>query len=172
MSWEYNEYNKPCPCGKGLIHVVDGSNDWGQTSHRESILCVECKERDGKLRQVKDKRLKIANSKIGLVISYFKKNYSELLIEKFNNAKSKKAVWQKACEMGIENCGLNKFYKNYKDKEQYINNLISWYRFDSIYNALNIVDPKLSDLYQDAKAHIKEFEDESTSASYMHFKGR
>ena len=51
MSWDYTEYKKPCPCGKGLVLVTDGSNDWGQTSHHETILCPECKEKDEKAKQ-------------------------------------------------------------------------------------------------------------------------
>ena len=57
MSWEYNDYTKPCPCGKGLIRVEDGSNDWGQTSHHETILCQECNKRQMR-RKLKRREIK------------------------------------------------------------------------------------------------------------------
>ncbi|BCR36407.1 hypothetical protein [Mariniplasma anaerobium] len=172
MSWDYNEHTKPCQCGKGLIKVVDGSNDWGQTSHDETILCPECKEKADKAKALKEERMRIANGKISLVISYFKENYTHLLEDIFLHTRSKKAVWQIAYDLGIEDCSLTKFYKYYRDKDEYIKELICWYRIGSIINALKIKDQKLSELFQDAKAHIKEFDDEWAAASYMHIKGR
>ena len=172
MSWDYNEYTKACPCGKGLILVRDGSNDWQQTSHDETILCLECKGKDEKEKALKQERLKVANSKISLVISYFKENYVELLRDKFVNSKSKKAVWQTAYDLGIEDCSLTKFYKYYKNKDEYINELISWYKIEKIIDALKISDPKLNELFLDAKAHKKEFDDERAVANYLHYKGR
>jgi hypothetical protein len=172
MSWDYNEYTKQCPCGKGLILVRNGSNDWQQTSHDETILCPECKEKAEKEKALKQERLKVANSKISLVISYFKENYGELLRDKFGNSKSKKAVWQTAYDLGIEDCSLTKFYKYYKDKEKYICELISWDKIEKIINALKISDSKLSELFQDAKAHIKEFDDERAALNYLYYKGR
>lgn len=172
MSWDYNEYLKPCPCGKGQIRVVSGSNDWGQTSHDETILCPECREKDEKARTLKEERLRIANSKIALVVSYIKDNYTELLKDKFITARSKKAVWQIAYDLGIEDSSLTKFYKYYHSKEKYIYGLITWYRIHSIILVLEIKDQTLDELYRDAKAHIKEFDDERAAAAYMHYKGR
>ena len=172
MSWEYNDYTKPCPCGKGLIRVEDGSNDWGQTSHHETILCPECKQKADEAKAQKEERLKVANSKISLVMSYFKENYSHLLEGKFINTKSKKAIWKVAYDLGIETHNLTIFYKHYQSKEKYIQGLISWYRIQSIIRALEIKDQRLDDLYKDAKAHIKEFDDERDVAAYMHYKGR
>jgi len=173
MSWDYNEYTKPCPCGKGLILVRVGSNDWGQSSlPNEEILCLECKEKDEKEKALKQERLKVANNKISLVVTYFKENYVELLRDKFLNFKSKKAVWQTAYDLGIEDCSLTKFYKYSKNKDEYINELISWDKIEKIIYALKINDPKLSELFQDAKAHIKEFDDERATFNYLHYKGR
>jgi hypothetical protein len=173
MSWDYNEYTKPCPCGKGLILVRVGSNDWGQSSPPdETILCPECKEKDEKEKALKQERLKVAKSKTSLVISYFKENYAELLRDKFVNSKSKKAVWQTAYDLGIEDCSLTKFYKYYKNKDDYIYELICWDKIEKIINALKISDQKLSELFQDAKAHIKEFDDERAAVNYLHYKGR
>lgn len=172
MSWEYNDYTKPCPCGKGLIRVEDGSNDWGQTSHHETILCPECKQKADELITQKKERLRVSKNKISLVISYFKENYSSILEDKFINTKSKKAIWQVAYDLGIETQSLTTFYKHYQSKEKYIQGLISWYRIHSIILALEIDDLKLDDLYKDAKAHIKEFDDERATAAYMHYKGR
>lgn len=70
MSWDYTEYTKPCACGKRLVLVRDGSNDWGQTSHHETILCPECKEKEDIAKALKQERLNVANSKASLVISY------------------------------------------------------------------------------------------------------
>lgn len=172
MSWDYTEYKKPCPCGKGLVLVTDGSNDWGQTSHHETILCPECKEKDEKAKALKQERLNLANSKTTLVVSYFKENYVDILREKFENAKSKKAVWQTATDLGIEDCSLTKFYSYYRDKDNYIEGLIYWDNIGLIINALKISDQKLIELYNDAKAHMKEFYDERAVASYLHYKGR
>ena len=172
MSWEYNEYTKPCPCGKGLIRVVDGSNDWGQTSHDETILCPECKEKADEARAQKEERLRVANTKISLVVSFFRENYSDLLESKFANTNSKKAIWKVAYDLDIETQSLTTFYKHFNSKEKYIHGLISWYRMHSIILALEINDQKLEELYKDAKAHIKEFDDERAAAAYMHYKGR
>jgi len=172
MSWDYTEYTKPCACGKGLVLVRDGSNDWGQTSHHETILCPECKEKEDIAKALKQERLNVANSKASLVISYFKENFAELLSDKFVNSKSKKAVWQTASDLGIEDCSLTKFYKYYRNKDEYINELISWYRIEKIIIALKIMDPKLNELFLDAKAHLKEFDDERAAANYLHYKGR
>lgn len=90
MSWDYNEYTKPCPCGKGFIKVVDGSNDWGQTSCNETILCPECGEKDELEKAAKEERRRIANNKIAIVLSYFRENYMDRLINEFVDKKSKK----------------------------------------------------------------------------------
>lgn len=68
ISWDYNEYTKLCPCGKGLIKVIDGSNDWGQTSHDETILCLECRKKDELEKAAKEERRRIANHKIAIVL--------------------------------------------------------------------------------------------------------
>lgn len=120
MSWDYIEYTKPCLCEKGLISIVDGSNDWGQTSHDETILCPECKERDEKAKALKQERLGIANRKISLLITYFREKYTHLLFKIFENIRSKKAVWQMAYDLGIEDCSLSKLYRYYKDKNTHI----------------------------------------------------
>jgi len=172
MSWDYNEHTKPCQCGKGLIKVVDGSNDWGQTSHDETILCPKCKEKADKAKVLKEERMRIANGKVSLVISYFKENYTHLLEDIFLHTRSKKAVWQIAYDLGIEDSSLTKFYKYYHSKEKYIYGLITWYRIHSIILVLEIKDQTLDELYRDAKAHIKEFDDERAAAAYMHYKGR
>ena len=52
-----------------------------------------------------------------------------------------------------------------------INELIYWYRIGPIIIALDITDSKLSELFQDAKAHIKEFDNEQATANYLHYKG-
>jgi hypothetical protein len=172
MSWDYNEYTKPCPCGKGLIRVVDGSNDWGQTSHDETILCPECKEKAEKVKAIREERLRIAKSKIFLVISYFTENFTHLLEDKFINTRSKKSVWQVAYDLGIEDQSLTTFYKHYHSKEKYIHELINWYLIHRIIKALEIKDQTLDELYRDAKEHINEFDDERAAASYMYYKGR
>lgn len=53
-----------------------------------------------------------------------------------------------------------------------INELIYWYRIGPINIALDITDSKLNELFQDAKAHIKEFDNEQATANYLHYKGR
>jgi hypothetical protein len=102
MSWEYDENTKPCDCGKGLIKIVSGSNDWGQTYYQETILCPECKEKDEKIKALRQERLRIANTKITLVMSYFRDNYKDLLESKFVNLGRKKAIWKTASDLGIE----------------------------------------------------------------------
>ena len=95
--------------GKGLIRVVDGSNDWGQTSHDETILCPECKEKADEARAQKEERLRVANTKISLVVSFFRENYSDLLESKFANTNSKKAIWKVAYDLDIETQSLTTF---------------------------------------------------------------
>lgn len=64
MSWDYDTYTKPCSCGKGLIEVVYGSNDWGKTSHDETILSPLCNKKLNVklLRNRKEKELQIEKS--------------------------------------------------------------------------------------------------------------
>ena len=172
MSWEYNEYTKPCACGRGLIKVVDGSNDWRQTSNEETILCPECREKDEINKELRQKRLSIAKNKISLVVSYFRENYMDQLNSKFMNSSSKKAIWQTAFNLGIDNQCLTTFYKHYISKDYYISHLVNWDRIKSIVKALKIDDETFDKLYQDAANHIKEFDDERAAASYFLYKGR
>lgn len=172
MSWEYNEYKKECPCGKGLILVRDGSNDWGQTSHDESILCDECRENDERNKNLKQERRRIANDKIVLVMKYFRENYYNLLKGKFLHTKSKRDVWVVASNLGIESYSLTSFYKHYRSKDSYVSDLINWYRIVPIIKALEIEDKTLNELYEDAAIHIKEFDDKQAAQSYLYYKGR
>ena len=87
MSWEYTEYTKPCPCGNGLIKVVEGSNDWGQTEHNETILCPDCREKDEHEKAAKEERRRIANHKISIVLGYFRENFLDSLINEYAEKK-------------------------------------------------------------------------------------
>ncbi len=176
MSWDYEEYTKPCPCGKGLIRVVNGSNDWGQTSHNETILCPDCKEKSERDAAAKSERKRIAEHKIELVLSYFKDNFMGILLSKFENAKSKKAIWKVAYEIGLETYSESSFYQHTKGKtlvlEEYIDSKVSWNNIRKLINSLGVKDSKLEDLYKDAASHIKEFEDEDYRLAYLRAKGR
>lgn len=176
MSWDYDEYTKPCPCGKGLIKVVNGSNDWGQTSHNETILCPECKEKDELENADKEERRRVAKQKIDMVLDYFKENYMDRLLDKFVNTKSKKTIWKTAYEIGLETYSESSFYKHTKSKtiviEDYINKNINWRNLKKIATNLQVKDSKFKDLYNDAAAHIKEFEDEEARIAYLWAKGR
>jgi len=176
MSWEYTEYTKPCACGKGLVLVSDGSNDWGQTSHHETILCLVCKDKTEFEVAAKAERKRIADKKIGLLLFYFKENYKDKLLNKFLNAKSKKAIWKIAHEIGLETYSESSFYQHSKSKifsiEEYISSKIRWENLRNLINALEIDDPKLEKLFDEATSHIKEFEDEQKKLSYLWAKGK
>lgn len=176
MSWDYEEYTKACPCGKGLIQVVHGSNDWGQTSHHETILCPECKEKAEREIAEKTERKRIADYKIEMVLTYFKENYLDRLLSKFANTKSKRAIWKVAYEIGLETYSESSFYQHTRTKtieiNDYINKNINWRNLKKIATFLNVKDSKFDDLYKDAAAHIKEFEDDDARLAYLWAKGR
>lgn len=176
MSWDYNEYTKPWRCGKGLIKVVDGSNDWGQTEHYETILCPECKEKDELEKAAKEERKRIANEKIDIVLDYFRENYLNRLINEFVETKSKKAIWKVAYEIGLETYSESSFYKHTKSStlviKDYVNDNIDWRNLKKIATNLQVKDSKFDDLYNDAATHTKEFEDEETRLAYLWAKGR
>lgn len=176
MSWDYYEYTKPCSCGKGLIKVIHGMDDWNRTSYDEEILCGECKEKIAVARAAKDQRKKVANQKIAIALGYFKENYMVRLLSKFTNAKSKKNIWKLAHEIGLETCSESSFYKHTKSKslviQDYVDKKIDWTNLRKIATFLNINDEKFEDLYGDAVIHIKEFEDERANFAYLWAKGR
>lgn len=176
MSWDYDEYLKPCPCGKGQIRVVHGSNDWGQTSYDETILCPECREKDELEKAAKEERKRIANQKITTALGYFRENYLDRLINEFVDAKSKKAIWKRAYEIGLETYSESSFYKHTRSKaiviEEYVKGKINWKNLKKLAAFLQINDSKLDELYNDAASHIKEFEEEQARLAYMWVKGR
>lgn len=176
MSWDYDEYLKPCPCGKGQIRVVHGSNDWGQTSYDETILCPECREKDELEKAAKEERKRIANQKITTALGYFRENYLDRLINEFVDAKSKKAIWKRAYEIGLETYSESSFYKHTRSKaiviEEYVKGNINWKNLKKLAAFLQINDSKLDELYNDAASHIKEFEEEQARLAYMWAKGR
>lgn len=176
MSWDYDEYLKPCPCGKGQIRVVHGSNDWGQTSYDETILCPECREKDELEKAAKEERKRIANQKITTALGYFRENYLDRLINEFVDVKSKKAIWKRAYEIGLETYSESAFYKHTRSKaiviEEYVKGNINWKNLKKLAAFLQINDSKLDELYNDAASHIKEFEEEQARLAYMWAKGR
>jgi len=176
MSGEYTEYTKPCPCGNGLIKVVDGSNDWGQTDHYETILCPECREKDELEKAAKEEKRRIANHKIDIVLGYFRENYLDTLINEFVDTKSKKAIWKRAYEIGLETYSESSFYKHTRSKsiviEEYVKGNITWRNLKKLAVYLRVNDTKLDQLYNDAASHIKEFEEEQARLAYMWAKGR
>src|SRR5690554_3918724 len=176
MSWDYDEYLKPCPCGKGQIRVVHGSNDWGQTSYDETILCPECREKDELEKAAKEERKRIANQKITTALGYFRENYLDRLINEFVDAKSKKAIWKRAYEIGLETYSESSFYKHTRSKaiviEEYVKGKINWKNLKKLAAFLQINDSKLDELYDDAASHIKKFEEEQARLAYMWAKGR
>lgn len=176
MSWEYTEYTKPCACGKGLIEVVYGSNDWGKTSHDETILCPVCKEKVEREAAEKHERKRVANQKINIALDYFKEKYFDIVLSKFENSKSKKDIWKVASAIGLETYSESSFYKHTKSQaiviENYVTNNIRWSNLRKIIRSLVINDTKLTNLIDDAESHIKEFDDERAAANYMHYKGR
>lgn len=176
MGWDYDEYTKPCPCGKGLIKVVNRSNDWGQTEHYETILCADCRERDEMERNAKKERKRVAYYKISIVLDYFKENYLERLVNIFADAKSKKSIWKLAHEIGLETNSESKFYKHTRSKtiviEDYVKENTVWRNLKKLASYLQVKDSKFDELYNDAASHIKEFEDEQAILAYMWAKGR
>lgn len=174
MSWDYDEYLKPCPCGKGQIRVVHGSNDWGQTSYDETILCPECREKDELEKAAKEERKRIANQKITTALGYFRENYLDRLINEFVDAKSKKAIWKRAYEIGLETYSESSFYKHTKSQiieiETYVSDNLRWRNLKNIILSLEINDSKLDELVNDATSHIKEFEDEEYRLAYLRAK--
>ena len=176
MSWDYDTYTKPCSCGKGLIEVVYGSNDWGQTSHDETILCPVCKEKAEREAAEKQERKRVANQKINIALDYFKEKYFDIVFSKFENTKSKKDIWKVASAIGLETYSESSFYKHTKSQaiviENYVANNIRWSNLRKIIKSLVINDTKLTDLIDDAESHNKEFDDERAVANYMYYKGR
>ncbi len=75
MSWEYDTYYIPCACGKGKIQVVHGSNDWGQTTSDETILCPECREKDEAKKRAKKARNLHYRELASLALDCFRNRY-------------------------------------------------------------------------------------------------
>lgn len=172
MGWDYTVSTKPCPCGKGLIKETFGSNDWNQTSHHVEVLCSECKEKADKEAALKKEKYDIAKRKTEEAVLYFKEGYFEKFKDNFSHAKNKKDIWKIAHELGAEKSSLSTFYKNYKSKNEYINNLIRWDNLGCIIKSMNIKDKILDTLFKDAYTLIKPFDDEAHMYAYLHARGR
>lgn len=176
MSWDYEEYTKPCPCEKVLIQVCKGYNDWGQTSYNETILCPECKEKDELEKVAKVERKRVANQKIKILLEYFVDNYLNSLVSKFENKKTKKEIWRLAYDLRMETYSESYFSRNNKLKdfkiESYIKKNISWRNIRKLADFLSLNDSKFEELYLDAKNNNKEFDDEDSRLAYLWAKGR
>lgn len=172
MSWDYDTITKPCPCGKGLIEETHGSNDWGQTSYHRKMLCQECLEKENKEKALKEERHRIAIKKTEEAVSYFKDKYFNDFKERFSNTKNKKEIWTIACDLGVENSSLSKFYNYFKSKDEYIENLISWSNLKKVIKNMGINDVVLNNLYEDAYIHKKPLDDEFNAWAYRRAKGK
>jgi len=172
MSWEYQEYIKSCPCGKGKIRVIHGSNDWGQTSNDETILCDECREKAENSEKAKQERNKVFKDLKDIVESYFKEHYMEKWISTFSNAKSKKDVWTIATRAKVETRSLNVFYSKCKSVDKYIEGLVFLVNLPLIITSLEITDQELEKLLEEPLRLHAEIHSEWLGEAYLHFKGR
>jgi len=90
----------------------------------------------------------------------------------FSNTKNKKEIWTIACDLGVENSSLSKFYKYFKSKDEYIENLISWINLKKVIKNMGINDVVLNNLYEDAYIHKKPLDDEFNAWAYRRAKGK
>lgn len=151
MSWDYNEYDIPCHCGKGLVHVKHGSNDWGQTSHHETILCNECREKEEEKERIHQAKERKSAQQKRQVMDYFRDHYEGVLQQKFENAKTKKNYWEIATSLKLEILSLSSFYSRCKSPEDYVCSFIQWDYIEKLIVALKISDNNLQGLIDEAK---------------------
>lgn len=172
MSWDYNEYTKQCPCGKGLIRVVEGSNDWNQTSYVETILCPECKEKDEAKKKEKEARNQRYDDLSALVGVYFRNHYLNQWRTLFLKDKYKKDFWNTATNAKVENRSLASFYNHYRSKDYYIDSFVSLVNIPIIIKTLKIEDSKLKQMLVEPLRLHREIESENLAAAYRHYKGK
>jgi hypothetical protein len=172
MSWDYDEYLKACPCGKGQIRVVHGSNDWGQTSHDETILCPECKAKDAAKKREKQARNQRYRELASFAVTYFREHYLEQWRSLFRNDKFKKDFWATAINANVETRSLNSFYNHNSSMDTYIDSFVTLVNIPKIALKLGIEDLELQQLLEEPLRLHKEIESESLAAAYLYYKGR
>ena len=172
MSWDYDEYLKPCPCGKGQIRVVHGSNDWGQTSRDETILCPECKAKDEARKRAKQERNQRYRELSSLAVAYFREHYIDQWRSLFSKDKFKKDFWSTATRTNVEKRSLASFYNHNTSMESYVDSFVSLINLPIIANTLGIKDKELEKLLEEPLRLHHEIESESLAAAYLYYKGR
>ena len=173
MSWEYTEYTKPCPCGKGLVLVRVGSNDWGQSSPPdETILCPGCKEKDEAKKKAEEARNQRYRDLAYLAMEYFRNHYLDHWRSIFINDKYKKDLWSTATSAQVEKRSLASFYNHYSSKDSYIEGLVVLDNIPFIVNKLGIKDSKLEQMLEEPSRLHREIMSESLAAAYLYYKGR
>lgn len=151
MSWDISEYDIECRCGKGLIHVVLGSNDFGETNRRETILCEECRKAEEERERIYDEKRELSKRQINNVMSYFREHYEQLWRKQFEDAKTKKSFWEIATRLKLESSSIGTVYSKWKSSDEYVTNFIRWENIDKLVVALGISDKQLQDLVNESK---------------------
>lgn len=165
MSWDIMiDEERICFCGKGKIHIIEEMDDWNRTRRSEELLCEECKKellrKEKEDREESEKYNKLSND----VITYFKENYLETLLNHFEKYKDKKSVWESMHKIGIERRSLQSFYGHNKGfgNERYVEKII---RIENISKISNLIDIKDEILEQMLKEPLEIYEKWET-ASY------
>lgn len=167
MSWEYDEYLKSCPCGKGQIRVVSGSNDWGQTSYNETILCPVCKAKEEAKMREKQARNQRYRELASLAVGYFIDHYLNQWRFLFKNNKYKKDYWATAKRANVEDKSLASFYNNTKSMDKYVDGFLTLVNIPQIAKTLGIMDSELDRLLVEPLRLHQEIESESLAAAYL-----
>jgi hypothetical protein len=152
--------------------VVRGSNDWGQTSCEETILCPECKEKAEAEKKAKQARNQRYIELVSLAVAYFKDHYFNQWRSLFLNDKFKKDFWTTATNAKVEIRSLASFYNHYRSKETYVDSFVSLINIPIIADTLGIADKELERLLVEPLRLHHEIESESLAAAYLHYKGR
>lgn len=175
MSWDVmKDYEKPCPCGKGKVHIVEEMDDWNRIRESEEIICDECQKELIKNKQSEENEYRKYNKLSNDVIVYFKENYLTELMKCFEQAKSKKNIWEIMNKVGIERRTLQSFYYHNKNfnKQKYIEKIISIRNISKLMNLLNINDEKLNQMLQEPFEIYTKMEAKSYNEAYMRYRNK
>lgn len=178
MSWESNETEKPCPCGKSTYTVIDRSDDWGRYETHWRMDCPICEKtyslyvydyyRSGLPEQghkwvekgIYDQSMELegrSKAAKNQAVRMAEDRYLPVLVDMFSNS-SKKSIWQ-ALSANIKwYKSLGTFYKHTKnkEKEEFLSELFSYSDLLSVLRVANAEDEEIKELLKSASAFESE----------------
>lgn len=158
MSYEETyRREKPCKCGKGTVLEIGEMDDWFQSREYVIIKCPDCAEKERiaaeerkRIREEKQARLKELVNEINAI---FEERYMDDWLTYFAAAKNKKAIWELATNIGVEEYSLSSFYQYNKgvSMEKYLRRKTHYGYIPKIMKALHIHDDELRNKVEEAR---------------------